>query len=655
MTSSEKRDYYDHLFTPDSFYTEHREVSKDVFGTMATEGDSDDLSLPHHKAGIFMDNMQILLKDLDVTEAIDGRTEYMESSSDMSISMDSDSPSSIKETIKVPSGRCLFPSSDTSTILLHSDSDEDDASSLSSFESIDSDRETFLLRNGSLDTVKRNNLPLFHMLNGSINQHKNQTEYHDDIIGTYNIQNKYDHSIATQLFLAGGFTFLSLQEPFASQDTTPDSWKACRKNEVESARLCCWETHHQVIIYDSWKWGGKIISNFSSLYNGRIISLAFEFGNKQRLGIISVYAVAQGNRCNYIHGEDREKTRTTCVYAITELRKKWCKAFPGIFIMVLGDLQETVTVSDIDNLGEYRSSHDRDHGIIASLQDSHISIVRERNLPQQYLTRIGHRGARGIDHILIPNSTDAQTLISNTSIDHNNLGSFHFPSDHKLLQCVFQRRGMNNEERGEDTTKYAYSQVSSIRLQQNGTKAKDLTFDSSQFKGSQRYKDHLALYTKLQNLTADNASSTIHYLDGIDTSIRKLYNSLWKDGIAQGSDGYNNELVHINTRQAAELTEILNVFNLGIRDNMTYLGLISVSDQLSKGASVRNMIRLQHGDFKSFSNLPIATKLRYLRCGIQCKKRRIKKYINALQELQVYLHNNSFSAQHSTTIQINRR
>jgi len=117
------------------------------------------------------------------------------------------------------------------------------------------------------------------------------------------------------------------------------------------------------------------------------------------------------------------------------------------------------------------------------------------------------------------------------------------------------------------------------------------------------------------------------------------------DGIAQGSEGYQNKLVRINTRQAAELTEILNIFNLGVRDNMTYLGLISTSDHLSKGASVRSTIRLQHGDFKLFSNLPIATKLRYLRCGIQGKKRRIKKYINALRELKLY-HDNKSHATH---------
>jgi len=251
MASLEERDYYNHLFTPDSFYTEHRNISEDSLSPTVTDTNPDDFHLSHQKAELFMDNMQILLKDFDVTETVDGHTLYMEESSDMSISTDSGSLLAPLEPATLPPGYCLPHSSDISTILFDSGLDEEDITSLSSFESIDSDREILLLRNSSLDTVKKNNTPLLNTLKCSIKRQNHTTEYHDDLIGTYNIQNKYDHSIATQLFLAGGFTFLSLQEPFASQDTTPASWKAFRKNEVESARLCCWETHHQVIMYDS--------------------------------------------------------------------------------------------------------------------------------------------------------------------------------------------------------------------------------------------------------------------------------------------------------------------------------------------------------------------------------------------------------------------
>ena len=307
-------------------------------------------------------------------------------------------------------------------------------------------------------------------------------------------------------------------------------------------------------------------------------------------------------------------------------------------------MQETVTVTDVDNLGAFRASTTPSTGIVASLVESHISIVRTRNLPRPYLTRIGRKGARGIDHILIPKATNAQAFITAAMVDKDNLGSFHFPSDHKLIQCAFRRCGANNAERGEDTTKYAYGTISKIKLQQDGAKGDDLVLDTSQFKGSQRYREQSMLYAKLQDLTADTSTSTSHYLDGIDMSIKKIYNSLWKDGIAQNTNGPTNKLVRISSRQAAELTQVLTIFELGVKDTMTFLDLVSISDQLSKGASVRNMVKLKHGDFKLFSNLPIATKLRYLRSGIQSKRRRLKKYINAIQEFQLHQSNN-----HDTT------
>jgi len=60
--------------------------------------------------------------------------------------------------------------------------------------------------------------------------------------------------------------------------------------------------------------------------------------------------------------------------------------------------------------------------------------------------------------------------------------------------------------------------------------------------------------------------------------------------------------------------------------------LVHESDCLSKGATTRNTIRLKNGDFKPFSNLPLATKLRYLRANVQLKRRRIEGYINLFHE-----------------------
>ena len=380
--------------------------------------------------------------------------------------------------------------------------------------------------------------------------------------------------------------------------------------------------------------GGKLISNFDSLLNGRIISMAFEFGRGQKLGIISLYAVANGGCYEDSDLLKRDELRKTCVYSIKMILKQWKIKFPTMHVMVLGDMQETWSESDSDNVGPFRASFTKETGIVAALKNTHTSIVRDMHPDIPYLTRFGLKGARGIDHILFPKNPDAQMSIVHASIDEDNISSFYFPSDHKLLQCTYVRCGLNNEEQGVEKIRYAYNQVSSIKLQRSGEKGTDLNLDESQFKGSAIYKAQSTLYAEIQKLTGDTADATNFFLDDIEQTIKILYKSLWKLGMKQGANGALNKLVCITESQAAELSRILHKFNLGVQDNMNFLGLVSTSDVYGNGALVRNSIRLKKGDFKLFSNLPISTKLRYLRSNIQRKKRRITKYINNIREYE---------------------
>ena len=236
MARLEPYDESAYLFTQDSFYTEFQTRHEENVHTKNHDTVSTNAVGNQDSAGIILDNMQILLNDLDVGARTNGRTIYLECSSDMSISTDSNA----SQEAQIPSNFDLSETTvATDTVLFECDSDAMDLSSTGSLDSLSEHQEEALLRNTSLDTVHKKNASLRDTLRASLSRHTHQVEYHDDILGTYNIQNKYEHSIATQLFLAGGFTFLALQEPFASHDKTPDSWKACRKNEVESARLCC--------------------------------------------------------------------------------------------------------------------------------------------------------------------------------------------------------------------------------------------------------------------------------------------------------------------------------------------------------------------------------------------------------------------------------
>jgi len=306
------------------------------------------------------------------------------------------------------------------------------------------------------------------------------TEQHEDIIGTFNIQNKYDHNIAAQLFLDGNFTFLALQEPVASHIKIQDAWKSCRKMELDSARITCHETHHQIIMYDAWKWGGKVISNFGNKLNGRIAHIAFEFDHGHKLGIISVYALARGGG-NSEDLANREKLRQTTVAMIRKQYKAWMNEFPGIQIMLLGDMQETVSTLDTDNLGKTRFENNTKNGVVRAFINTHSSLARDRmgsNKP--YLTRFGKKGARGIDHILFPHLSSS-TMIKENMI-HDSLGTSFFPSDLQLVSCTYLQGGENNAENMDPTTKYEFSKISSIKVRRsdNVDESPTLVFNDTQ-------------------------------------------------------------------------------------------------------------------------------------------------------------------------------
>jgi len=466
---------------------------------------------------------------------------------------------------------------------------------------------------------------------------------HRDKIGTFNIQNQYDHSLAAKLFLEEEFTFLAFQEPFASHTSIGDAWGACRRYELSSARIACFETHHQVILYDSWRWGGKLIDNFSSLLDGRIISMAFGFNNDQCLGIISLYGVAMGGP-DADHISRKNDLRRTIIFAIRKIQKQWKKRFPNINIMILGDLQETVTTSDLDNLGKCRYNLESNVSILKSMS-SFTSVVRDNiKNPNQYLTRFGSEGARGIDHILFPNHRRAQDLISNTGID-GILSSFYFPSDHKLIYCSFLRDGPNNEEEGELKTNFLFRDIYQIKLSRIESKGDVLTLDPSQFKDCMRFRKQAELYSKLQDLTGDNSEATHHHLKDVELSIQKLYKSLLADAQRQHAHGANNSLVEISDRQAAELSGIVNRFDAGIKDIMHFLDLSSDQDRITDMARTRKQVR-KDNSFKIFSNLPMSTKLRYLRNWVKEKHRKIKRYTQAIKEYELVHRVNGTSCKH---------
>jgi len=186
---------------------------------------------------------------------------------------------------------------------------------------------------------------------------KKLNKIHLDKIGCYNVQNRYNHITAMELFLREGFSFLSLQEPRGSQYKTSKSWISKTVMDLGKARIKCFDSKFQIILVDNVAWGGKEEEDMKEHLSGRIISVSYTFGcddegRIQRLGIISIYGVSGEGKSK--SGVSKKSVRSLLTSCVVKIKKDWLDKYPGICIMILGDLQETISTENIDNFGKFR-------------------------------------------------------------------------------------------------------------------------------------------------------------------------------------------------------------------------------------------------------------------------------------------------------------
>ena len=597
------RNYYDQLFSSDS----DSDVNSDC-SDMSISDSEDCYEYPD----FISDNKSI------------------SSSSDMSIST-ADSTETDSNTSEKTTSSNSSQKSSTSTIT------DEDSLSLCSVEEWHDGNDTWEM-NKLLDEKDINNLLGTEELSQPQPPKQIQQDNEIDKIGSFNIQNKYDHDIAAFLMIKENITFLSIQEPFPIANNIDKSWSNYRKYELESTRICCYETPFQIILFDTWKWGGKIISPFQSSHSGRITSIAFGFEEKQKLGIISVYASTK--ECA-LSDKDNEFSKLS---EITLTAKKMMKdlehKFPGICIIVMGDLQETISTTDYGNIGKFRNEYNK-NGLLALLLESHTSIVRERDPSNNYITRFGVKGGRGLDHIFFPNSCDKSVWVSEAKIDKYK-GSTYFPSDHSFIHCSINRKGPNNDQDGEPKRKFDFKKICNIRIKQSAADdgSVELSLDKSQFKDCEAFREQQKLYNSVQSKTSNSNQLTEYYLDDIEERTKFLYNELWKENISQENDGSQNELVEINESHAVELAHILRKFHIGIKDVMTHLDCFQDSDPNQAAGTKRGKLRRDQGMGYTKSS-PVQTKLRYLKIAA-------KLDINLLQQILLFAKDYRFRKRSTT-------
>ena len=463
-----------------------------------------------------------------------------------------------------------------------------------------------------------------------------QEHINEDTIACFNVRNKYEHTAAAELFIRENLSYLAIQEPFCSKHKVSDSWKAYRQLELQSARIRCFETPYQVILFDTWKWGGKLLYPFQSKQHGRVTSIAFKFGDQQQIGFISVYAPADVLNSSQSNEGNSSLQITTDI--VMKIKDKWESENPNIQVIILGDLQETISIYDKDNIGKYRQKQVK-NGILNSTTNSHDSIVRKLHDKKEYITRFGSEGGRGIDHILIPKNSVMSNWILGAKVDREK-GAEFFPSDHSLISCTFRRFGMNNNEGGTMKTKYDYKKVCSIKLKQTGEFGEVLNLDETQFKDCQSFKDQKLLFHKIRELTGNNSNFTNNQLKDLEIRIDALYSSIWTEGIKQKVDGKNNKLIDISEDHAVELAYILQQFNQGVKEAMQSWNLTCDHNANDSAGKIRGRVRKKKG-FKLFANLPASTKLYYLKKKIMAKTKLVQQKLYWLDEFKIRKKNNA--------------
>jgi len=171
-------------------------------------------------------------------------------------------------------------------------------------------------------------------------------------IGSFNIQNQFDHMAAGELFVKGNFALLSLQEPYAAHTRGNKSWEAFMKKELEEARINATFSKYQVLLIDDAKWGSKIVEDIKILQKSRIMSVVFKLSNNNFIGFISIYAITCS--CSSSTSANKKvrqklKTRKKTTNTIESILASWKSKFPNINPIILGDIQETISTEDRDN------------------------------------------------------------------------------------------------------------------------------------------------------------------------------------------------------------------------------------------------------------------------------------------------------------------
>ena len=176
---------------------------------------------------------------------------------------------------------------------------------------------------------------------------------------TWNIANKFDNSDPyLNLFAENNYSLMALQEPCPAHKFNPTTIKYLQST-LAKLRILLLPTPYQYVLINEETIGNCMLQR-KIIMDGRAISITFHSNidpvitttSNHIMTIISIYGVTSGDN-TYKEGKHQGMTRKVVRQQLQdELENHLCELkqkFPNQQLILLGDLQDTISTSAIDN------------------------------------------------------------------------------------------------------------------------------------------------------------------------------------------------------------------------------------------------------------------------------------------------------------------
>lgn len=284
--------------------------------------------------------------------------------------------------------------------------------------------------------------------------------------------------------------------------------------------------------------GNNLITRPTILLEGRIISTTFHNNientinndSNQILTIISIYNIPSSGK-KLKNGKKRKDIRRKICNALNKHIIDVNRKYPNHSLIVQGNLQDTITTSNVDNSIPAKASKMAEDSVLSLITNEpfHLKSIlfdQSKKGNDSYITRtptVEHHNARGIDHVCT--NQQAYDRFIGGCIDEITANML-ISSDHYILHTEFSTNLILTEGQSKMIKKIQYGRVANIPLDNNfETVPTTPQFDKSLFQ-SKENKSSEALLEVITKYANDDTTNTNRLIEEAEHQIDELEKTL---------------------------------------------------------------------------------------------------------------------------------